>query len=165
MGKVVRARERLSGRWILVVEDDYLLAAELAQGLRKEGARVIGPVPSITAALHLIRTAPKMDGALLDVNLQGEMAFPVADALLARGVPFAFVTDYSKHLTAARYTGVSSLEKPVNLDEVTAALGSHCGRSDAGWPRTGPDVADVNSRTPSAARQQANTLRLVALKS
>ncbi len=122
MGDIARASAGIAGLWILVVEDEYIIAMGLALELQERGAEVIGPAPSIEKALHLTRTAPEMDGALLDVNLQGEMAFPVADALLARGVPFIFVTGYGGDMIPARYAEASRCEKPVNSDDIIAAL-------------------------------------------
>ncbi|MGU3362955.1 response regulator [Methylobacterium sp. M6A4_1b] len=82
----------LSGRRVLVVEDEYFLADELDQALEEAGATVLGPAPSVRAALDLLESGPAPDVATVDVNLGGEMAYPVAEALLARGVPFLFTT-------------------------------------------------------------------------
>lgn len=112
----------LAGRKILVVEDDYMIASDLADALRDAGAEVIGPAPSIEAALRLVRAAPEMDAALLDVNLRGEMAFPVADALERRGVPFVFATGYDRAVIPARYAHVTRCEKPVHLAGLARAL-------------------------------------------
>src|SRR5262249_477527 len=84
---------QLTHNGVLVVEDDYLVAMDIVRALERAGAEVIGPAPAVEAALDALeQTAP--DGAILDINLGGEMAFPVADALLARGVPFVFATGY-----------------------------------------------------------------------
>lgn len=112
----------LAGRKILEVEDDYMIASELADILRDEGAEVIGPVASLEEATQLVHTAQAIDGALLDVNLRGEMAFPVADALLEREVPFVFATGYGGDAIPARYAHVTRCEKPVTLSSLARAL-------------------------------------------
>ena len=107
---------------VLVVEDEYLLADELALELAEEGATVLGPVPSVARALALLETEASLDGAILDVNLGGEPAFPVADALLDRGVPLIFTTGYDSSAIPARFARLPRCEKPINVGRVTAAL-------------------------------------------
>src|SRR5215213_12037178 len=84
---------------VLVVEDEWLIAAEIGRALEGAGAVVLGPAHSVEQALALLRDGAGPDGAgpdaaLLDVNLRGEAATPVALALAGRGVPFALVTAY-----------------------------------------------------------------------
>src|SRR3954468_4038639 len=67
------------GRRILVVEDDWLIVADLVQELEASGAHVIGPIPTLELALKKVDAMPDMAGAILDVNLQGQMVFPLAD--------------------------------------------------------------------------------------
>jgi CheY-like chemotaxis protein len=76
----------LQGRRILVIEDDYFIARDMAKHLKESGAEIVGPVGSIEDALDIIGAAEPLDGAILDINLGGEMAFPVADALRQRRV-------------------------------------------------------------------------------
>lgn len=86
--------DRLSGLRILVVEDTFILAAELLDVLGEFGCEAVGPVARADQARDLADTQV-LDGALLDVNLSGgETSFPVAAALVARGVPFLFITGY-----------------------------------------------------------------------
>src|SRR6516165_7818743 len=102
---------QLAHKRVLVVEDDYLVAMDIVRALERAGAEVIGPAPAIEAALDVLeQTVP--DGAILDINLGGEMAFPVADALLARGVPFVFATGYDAQVIPQRFTHVKRCEKP-----------------------------------------------------
>lgn len=84
----------LQGRCVLVVEDEYFIADAMQRGLRKAGARVVGPAASVAEALALLQAEP-VDGAVLDLNLDNEKTFPVADALEARGIPFLFATGYN----------------------------------------------------------------------
>lgn len=105
----------------LVVEDDYVIADALGQELEAAGAEVVGPAPDMAAALALLAEGA-VDAAVLDVNLGGEMAWPVADALLARGVSFVFATGYDASVIPARYASVACCEKPVGLAEIARAL-------------------------------------------
>lgn len=84
---------RLKGKRILVVEDELLIAMTIEQLLLDEGCTVLGPAPSVGAALKLIDQDPP-EAALLDVNLNGHLSTPVAEELLRRGIPHLLVTGY-----------------------------------------------------------------------
>jgi DNA-binding response OmpR family regulator len=111
----------LSGMTILVAEDTALVADLLAEQLQSAGCRVIGPAPRLKQGLALAAT-PGLDGTLLDVNLAGETCFPIADALAARGVPFAFLTGYGTTVLPAAYRDVPCLPKPYHLDDMFALV-------------------------------------------
>lgn len=120
---VVRTWSRLR---VLVVEDEFLIAIETEKMLADLGCNVIGPVPSVVRALDLIdREEP--DFAILDLNLGSERSTPVAEALRARGVPFALATGYSRHqLPEAAFGDAPHLGKPLDhrlLVGVLARLG------------------------------------------
>ena len=121
-GETARGAAPLAGRRVLLVEDEFFLAQELARAFAAQGAAVIGPAATTDDALDLIEQEGRIDGAVLDLNLQGEMAYTVADALLARGVPFVFATGYDAASIPARYAGVSRCEKPVSPAAITRAL-------------------------------------------
>ncbi|MBC7668572.1 response regulator [Caulobacter sp. DWR2-3-1b2] len=108
---------------ILVVEDEYLLADELATNLSDAGAVVIGPVATVEDALALIDAEPRIDGAVLDANLQGALSFPVADRLLERGVPFVFTTGYNRSMIPSPYREIVRCDKPVDLAQVARVIG------------------------------------------
>jgi len=100
---------------VLVVEDEYLIAADLADVLKDAGADVIGPVASVREALELVETfGDRLDGAVLDVNLREERVFPVAEALARRGIPYIFTTGYDSaiipelHANAPRHKSPST---------------------------------------------------------
>ncbi len=112
----------LTGRRLLVVEDEYFLAEDIVRGLEDRGAQVVGPVGTIDDALDLIEGTGHLDGAVLDLNLRGEMAFPVADALAERGVPFVFATGYDSAVIPPRYKGVTRCEKPIDAPKIARAL-------------------------------------------
>lgn len=103
----------LAGRRIMVVEDEYFLADELSRALEAAAAAVLGPVATVATALDLLAQEAAPDAAVLDVNLGGEMAFPVADAFMARGVPFVFTTGYDQEALPVRYAAARRLEKPI----------------------------------------------------
>lgn len=112
----------LRERHILVVEDDFLLASELCRALEQAGATIVGPVPDLPAALDLIASAPVVQGAILDVNLRGQMVFPAADMLIERNLPFLFATGYDQAVIPSRFCHVLRLEKPIAPAEAVRAL-------------------------------------------
>ena len=114
----------LRDRRVLVVEDEYMLARDLCGELEGAGAVVVGPAPNVEGALALIASERRIDVAALDVNLRGELAFPVADALSARGVPFVFVTGYEDKALFAGYAEVPRCEKPLDVTTLTKTLAS-----------------------------------------
>jgi CheY-like chemotaxis protein len=112
----------MAGRRILVVEDEFLLACALADLLEDRGAEVIGPTTSVEQALGLIEDAERLDGALLDINLHGEISFAVADVLSSRGVPFAFTTGYDGSVIPHRFAQVPCHQKPFDAKRVVNDL-------------------------------------------
>lgn len=83
----------LAGKRVLIVEDDSLVAMLIEEFLGDLGCSAIGPYGSVAMALEAIRSEA-LDLAVLDVNLAGEAAYPVADMLDARGIPFLFLSGY-----------------------------------------------------------------------
>lgn len=114
--------QALQGRRILIVEDEYLLADDLREALTNEGAEVLGPVASVEEATRLLQDASRIDAAVLDINLRGEPVFPFADALRARGVPFAFTTGYDSSALPPRYVDTPRVEKPFKGHRLAAIL-------------------------------------------
>lgn len=97
---------------VLIVEDEWLIAENLACTLEDAGYRPVGPASSVAEASALIGTAT-IDAAVLDVNLGEERSFAVADGLSARRIPFIFLTGYSAHELPARFAGSCVMGKPV----------------------------------------------------
>jgi CheY-like chemotaxis protein len=120
-GVVMVATSRLAAKRVLVVEDEYLIAMDMSAYLEAEGAHVVGPASNVNAALEALQRA-ELDGAILDVNLRGEMAYPVADALAARGIPFVFTTGYDARMMPARFADVKRCEKPTTPEAIGRAL-------------------------------------------
>lgn len=112
----------LQGRRILVVEDEYFLADDVRDALTQAGAEVLGPAPSVEEAAALIAQEARIDAAVLDVNLRGDLVFPVADALRARGVPFAFATGYDRWTLPDRFTDALRVEKPLQARTIADML-------------------------------------------
>ncbi|HTH27288.1 MAG TPA: response regulator [Sphingobium sp.] len=134
--KPVRGRGRsqlpdklLSNCSILVVEDEYLLADEVAKGLRSFGADIVGPCPSQQAAYDLVDHAGHIDGALLDINLRGVQAFELADFLQARGIPVVFATGYEPAILPPRFASVPRCVKPLRMNAIARALKRRIKRS------------------------------------
>lgn len=111
----------LAGRRILVVEDVYFVADDIAAALRGAGAIVVGPAPNGPAALSLM-ASERLDAAVLDINLHDEAVYPVAEALRARGTPFVFATGYDRCSIPAAYRGVPLWEKPFDSAALIRSL-------------------------------------------
>ena len=112
----------LRDRHILVAEDEYMVAWHMTEMLRAEGAIVVGPVATIEDALRAVGESPRLDGAVLDVNLGGAMSYAVADALRARGTPFVLATGYDTSMIPDPYRGAVCAQKPVDMAVVSRAL-------------------------------------------
>jgi CheY-like chemotaxis protein len=112
----------LGGRSLLLVEDNYMIAADFAFLLEEQGAEVIGPAATVADALELIEAQSAFDGAVLDINLGDEMVYPVADELRRRGVPFVFATGYSALVVPTAHADVPRIEKPVHIATLTRLL-------------------------------------------
>jgi CheY-like chemotaxis protein len=116
------ASSPLRDRRILVVEDEYLIAMSLQDALETAGSIVVGPAPSVDKALQTIDSEPHIDAAVLDVNLGGALAYPVADMLVARKIPFVFTSGYEDTALRSRYSGVKNCPKPYLFQAIEEAL-------------------------------------------
>jgi DNA-binding response OmpR family regulator len=119
----------LVGLRILVAEDDLLVADLICEGLESFGCIALGPVARVQAALDLA-AVESLDGALLDVNLAGELSFPVATALGARNVPVVFLTGYDDAAIFPRaLLSVPRIAKPFHYKTLAEVLSRHFGKS------------------------------------
>ncbi|MGB7102629.1 MAG: response regulator [Xanthobacteraceae bacterium] len=100
------------GRRVLVVEDEALVAMMIQEFLTEYGHSVVGPISRAAEALVAAK-ATDYDAAILDINLGDGMAYPVADILSARGVPFVFITGYEADTVDGRFSHVPVLQKPI----------------------------------------------------
>ena len=109
----------LQGMRILVVEDEFVLAQELAAHFREAGATVLGPVSSIARAERYLDAA---DAAILDINLNGEVVFPLADELDKKGVPFVFFSGNDQIGLPERFRYAQTLSKPMGFRAASEIL-------------------------------------------
>jgi CheY-like chemotaxis protein len=113
----------LDGKRVLLVEDEALVAMLVEDMLADEGCSVAATATRLSEALALANDPGlEMDLAILDVNLAGEPVFAVAEALAARGVPFAFATGYGAAGLPDLWKGRPTLQKPFTAADVRTVL-------------------------------------------
>jgi CheY-like chemotaxis protein len=146
----------LEGRRVLVVEDRGLIAARIAQILRADGCVVVGPVGTLKAGLELTeREGRSLDAALVDIDLRGEKAYPLAELLRANQVPFLFLTGYGASVIPQAWRDAPRLEKPI----YPAALRRALPRLVAGIPEPPPDQGRFVGEPLPAVRDAWETIR------
>ena len=111
----------LSGRRILVVEDEMLVLLNVEDMLADLGCESVSAAATIEQALAFIDAQP-FDAAMLDLNLDGRKSYAVADALAARSVPFAFSTGYSSQTLNDGYRDRPVLGKPYRIADLVEVL-------------------------------------------
>jgi CheY-like chemotaxis protein len=102
----------LKDRSVLIVEDNAVVALDIAVLLRKEGCTVIGPCASSLSAIQAIADH-QLDACVLDLDLNGEKTFSIADALTQRGVPYLWLTGYPAAAVPEWYRDRPFVLKPV----------------------------------------------------
>jgi CheY-like chemotaxis protein len=112
----------LSGRRVLVIEDEYFLADDIAHALKQLGARIVGPIGELEEAAGLVEGDITIDAAVLDINLHSDMVFPIARALRERKVPFVFTTGYDQTSIAPEFQDVRLWEKPLDISAMAREL-------------------------------------------
>ncbi len=96
---------------VLIVEDEPLIALSLEDVLVDAGFRVAGVAGKLERALSVIESG-RCDAAIIDTNLAGVSASPVAAALAARGLPFVILSGYSQEQMPSEFAGMPFLQKP-----------------------------------------------------
>ena len=114
--------EAMAGKRILVVEDEMIVAMLIEDILTDAGVAVVGPAARVSRALELLEEETALDGALLDLNLAGEITTPVAEALRSRGIPFAFATGYGAAGVPDTFAGQPLLQKPFQEHDLHRVL-------------------------------------------
>jgi CheY-like chemotaxis protein len=120
----------LSGRRVLVIDDEPFIALDLADSLKEAGADVAGPVGTVKQALLLIETT-RLDAAVLDANLHGYAVDEVAGALARRHIPFVFVTGYARDKLQTAFKQAPVLTKPIRHDELLETLAALLSSTDS----------------------------------
>jgi DNA-binding response OmpR family regulator len=105
---------------IMIVEDEALIALDLAMAVEEKGAQVVGPFMALPAALAGLETETP-DAAILDVDIRGNLVFPLADRLADKGIPFVFQTGRLDIAALDTYRTAVHV-KPVEPERVLADL-------------------------------------------
>lgn len=106
---------------ILLVEDEILVGILMQEMLQEMGYSVTEPVRTLKESLSAASMG-QFDGAVLDLNLAGESVYPVADILVARNIPFAFVTGYASNSIDERFSSVPLFQKPVAAEALAKTI-------------------------------------------
>lgn len=106
---------------VLLVEDEFLLSLVLAADLRAAGYDVLGPCATIVAAMEAARSE-SFDGAILDINLKGQLVYPVAEELARRRIPFMFLSGYPLISIPEPFRSRPRLPKPADSTVVLHAV-------------------------------------------
>jgi DNA-binding response OmpR family regulator len=134
--------DRCTACRVLVVEDELLIAVTLEDVLQDLGCEIVGPVATVEKALKLAREET-FDVAILDVTIRGGKVYPVAELLLARGIPFALASGYGDWALPEALRDQPRLTKPFTAAELGAQIKLLCstaknrGDADAGRSATG----------------------------
>ena len=108
---------------LLIVEDEALIAMELEDLLQELGHRVVGVCGSVARALACVdEHGQEMDGVVLDANLGGSTALPVAERLRERGIPFLVASGYEGEQLHRLGFDALSIRKPYRKEEISRAL-------------------------------------------
>lgn len=103
----------LPGLRVLLVEDDILVSMLIEDFLVEFGCMIVGPADRVPLG-EVLAASEEIDVALLDVNIAGFDVYPVAERLVVRGIPFAFVTGYKARYPRRQYQERPTLQKPVD---------------------------------------------------
>ncbi len=124
------AAASLVGLKVLVLEDSALVAMHLEEMLGEAGCEVVATIDTVGGALDFIRSHA-VDAAVLDVNLNGEKVFGVAEELMARNVPFVFSSGYGERFLPPQFDDAPHLSKPFEPETLWATLAQACAAKSA----------------------------------
>jgi CheY-like chemotaxis protein len=151
---------------ILVVEDNFLASEMIRLAVEDANFNVIGPASSVDEGMRLASGA-ELDGALLDINVGGCQAYPLARLLQSRGVPFIFVTGYDRTVLPKDMQTAPLVSKPVFMQELTRlAIDGFLETKRSPIETIGPDtaatrVAQMKARIEKGVQRLANQKRRV----
>jgi DNA-binding response OmpR family regulator len=110
------------GRRVLVVEDEFLVSLTTIDLLESIGCEVVGPIARLAAAVQLAQSE-SLDAAVLDINIAGEMIWPVAEELQRKGVPILFLSAYPQlNVIPVFFAAAPRLEKPLEQNRLLRHL-------------------------------------------
>lgn len=115
---------KLRGLRLLVVEDEFLSAMELKRMIEDLGGYVVGPVARLVEAQKLV-ASERLDGAILDVKLDGDTTLALATDLIARDIPVVFTTGYETNMLPDEFAKTPRLSKPYNDVSLRAFVEHH----------------------------------------
>ncbi len=138
-------------RRVLLVEDEMMVAGMVERMLTDLGYAVVDTASNVDEAIEMIGGGG-IDAAILDINLDGEMSYPVADELIDRGIPFMFSTGYTEGDLPDAYRGSHLLKKPFRRSGLEGAL---AGLLDANQSVVGHEGNGATQPIPVARRSQA----------
>jgi DNA-binding response OmpR family regulator len=118
----------IAGRRILVVEDEMLIAMIIEDAVQDSGGEIVGPVATLEKALKLAEEE-EFDAAILDVTIRGGNVYPVAELLLARGIPFVFASGYGDWAVPAELRDKPRLTKPFTAAALEEQIRLLCGQA------------------------------------
>lgn len=122
----------LTGLRVLVVEDEPILAMLVEAYLQDLGCEVVATASRLQDALAKARTLD-LDAGVLDVNLAGQLSYPVAEVLKERAVPFLFATGYGTVVPPANLKNTPVLSKPFRQEQLAKMLLEACGSDETDW--------------------------------
>ena len=109
-------------RAILIVEDEYWIAMDLVWQIKEDGGSVSGPAYCFADAMRVLDDEPSLAGAILDIDLEGDFSFAVADKLRESETPFVFYTGHTRLQLPQRFSGVPTIGKPADWTVIKLAL-------------------------------------------
>jgi CheY-like chemotaxis protein len=115
-----------SGRRVLIVEDEWMIASVMCSALKDAGFEIVGPAPRTAEAMDLLASGT-VDAAALDIRLDGAQSYPVAEELARRNIPFVFMSGYNERDLPDKFKGRPFLTKPVNHSQVVKAVSNLLG--------------------------------------
>jgi CheY-like chemotaxis protein/catechol 2,3-dioxygenase-like lactoylglutathione lyase family enzyme len=142
---------RLDGLRILVVEDEFLVSIALEDDLREAGATVVGPFNDLESGRDGAAREP-FDLAVLDVNLNGTMIYPLADAIMASALPLMFLSGYGGADMPQRFAALPRLAKPYDLRRLIDTIARLAPSKESAMLKDRPATAMIPAKDFARAR-------------